>query len=126
MKFDISIGKTFGNALTKTGNTLSSLDKRYLWAKYVLVSLFAFSAIVFGDYTIMDYVKLQTRGQLLQSEINKLEPKLQEDSLRLDELRHLGRGTEAIAREKYLMKAPGEQIFLITPDSINQQDNNEK
>ncbi len=102
-------------------HNLSQLDTRFKWAKYVLVALFFLSYLLFwgGKYTVMDYFRLQRRGQVLQGEIDKITPKLQEDSVRLRELRHLGRGTEVIAREKYLMKSPGEQIFLITQDSTN-------
>lgn len=119
MNIKLSITQILGRLGRGIQHSLSQVDRRFRWAKYVLVAIFASSSLFFGEYTVIDYFKLQRRGQVLQGEIDKLTPKLQEDSIRLRELRHLGRGTEVIAREKYLMKSPSEQIFLITQDSTN-------
>ena len=110
MNIKLSITQTLGRLGRGIQHSLSQVDRRFRWAKYVLVAVLASSSLFFGEYTVIDYFKLQRRGQVLQGEIDKLT---------LRELRHLGRGTEGIAREKYLMKSPGEQIFLITQDSTN-------
>lgn len=121
MAFKFNLKRYILRGLSKIHRGLSILDHRHRWIKYLVVVILASTSLFFGQYTIIDYVKLEERKQMLESEIDKLEPKLQEDSVKLDELKHLGRGTEAIAREKYLMKSPGEQIFLLTPDSTTKQ-----
>lgn len=74
-------------------------------------------AFVFGNNDLKDYWSLEERRQLIQGEIDELEPKLAADSTRLEDIKNQGREIEAVARERYLMKSPGEQIFIIKQDS---------
>lgn len=94
------------------------LDERFWWAKFVLLTLFILlSTLMWGRYTFSDYWLVEQRRATLQREINSIKPQLTADSLRLVRVKELGREVEAIARERYLMKSPGEEIFIIKSDS---------
>lgn len=101
-----------------TWSWLYRLDERQRWLKFVLVAVAIFlMAFVFGNNDLKDYWSLEERRQLIQGEIDELEPKLAADSTRLEDIKNQGREIEAVARERYLMKSPGEQIFIIKQDS---------
>lgn len=111
--------------LMRAGLWLSNFDRQHLWVKYALVLLFFGTTTLFmGEYTWSDYRALRERKSMVRKEINRLTPLLQADSVNLEELKALGPEVEVIAREKYLMKSPGEEIFLIksTPTHDNDKE----
>lgn len=108
--------------LQRTQAWLDAKDKERPWVKFVLVSIvLLLVTFACGNNSLWDYYKLLERERAILKEINEIKPKLEADSLRLNELKNLGEEIEAIARERYLMKSPGEEIFIIRPDSNQQQ-----
>lgn len=96
------------------------VNRRFFWLKYVLVFTFIFfTTFGISERNILDYIKLEERYRYINNEIEREQSLLSADSLRLNELKSLGKSVENIARERYLMKSPGEQVFIIKkPDSI--------
>lgn len=97
---------------------LLAKDEKRPWIKFVLSFIgIALITFVWGNNTIWDYYKVVQRAGAIRDEINEIKPQLEADSIRLSELKELGEEVEVIARERYLMKSPGEEIFLLRQDS---------
>lgn len=97
---------------------LLAKDEERPWIKFVLSFIgIALITFVWGNNTIWDYYKVVQRAGAIRDEINEIKPQLEADSIRLSELKELGEEVEVIARERYLMKSPGEEIFLLRQDS---------
>ena len=58
----------------------------------------------------------QIRIQELQAQIDDYQKQFDNDSLRLHILMNDPKGAERIARERYLMKRPNEDIFIMSTD----------
>lgn len=102
-----------------TWSRLKLLDDRYWWAKFILsLIVVAVPVFIFGNNTITDYFALLRRQHVLEREIAEIKPRLRADSLRLSSLKNMGQEIEFIARERYLMKAPGEDIYIIKEDEL--------
>lgn len=103
---------------------LWGLNKRYPWGKHMAILILGILYVLFfSNYTFTDYYKLKERSREIEEEIQALEPRFREDSTRLEKLKQQGSEVEAIAREQYLMKAPGEQIFIIKRDTTTKRNN---
>lgn len=114
--------KGFGTILRnwahKGRKALRAFDRRHLWVKYLIVfAYFSVSTLFFGEHTVMGYWENYQRQQTLNQEIKRIEPQFKRDSAYLERLKGLGAEVEVIAREKYLMKSPGEEIFIIKMDT---------
>ncbi len=98
----------------------ASINRRFFWLKYILVFAIVFTTtFVLSNRSLMDYLRLEERYLYINKEIEREQELLSADSLRLNELKSLGKSVENIARERYLMKAPGEEVFIIKkPDSV--------
>lgn len=97
----------------------NKMDKRYLWAKYAIATLLvAVYTFALGDNTLLDWVRMSSRKSYLQEDIEHFESIYKADSTRLSVIRTQKDRVERIARERYLMKSPGEDIYIIkTTDS---------
>ena len=58
----------------------------------------------------------QIRIQELQAQIDDYQKQFDNDSIRLHILMNDPKGAERIARERYLMKRPNEDIFIMSTD----------
>lgn len=58
----------------------------------------------------------QIRIQELQDQIDEYQKQFDSDSIRLHILMNDPKGAERIARERYLMKRPNEDIFIMSTD----------
>ena len=58
----------------------------------------------------------QIRIQELQAQIDDYQKQFDNDSIRLHVLMNDPKGAERIARERYLMKRPNEDIFIMSTD----------
>lgn len=67
----------------------------------------------FSDLNIFGYIKTQRRVNRLRSEVQRYERLIEDDSVFMHNLRHDDRFLEKYAREKHLMHAEGEQLFII-------------
>lgn len=98
---------------------LKDFDAQHWWVKYVAFLVFIIlQTLVFGNNTLKDYWALRERQTMMRQTIESLRPEYTADSLRLSELREQGEQIERIAREKYLMKSPNEEIFIVERDSL--------
>ncbi len=71
---------------------------------------------VVDDDSIYQHVKYQMQINTLRSEIEKYTNQYQEDYKQLREMRRGAKAYEKIARERYFMKADDEDIFVLSTD----------
>lgn len=92
-------------------------NARYRWGKYVLaLLLIVLYTCGRGDYTLARYMDLKQREYHVSDELDDLVPRFNADSLRLENIRTNPEEVEYIAREKYYMKSPGEEIYILKPE----------
>ncbi len=81
--------------------------------KYLITLLVFGVVMVFLDEnSLVQRAKHKEEIQILNSEIAKYRKQFEEDSRKLKELTNNPEAMEKIAREKYLMKKPNEDIFI--------------
>ena len=92
--------------------------KRHPSLRYLLTGI---PVIIFtlagGDNSFYHYWKNEQRKAYTQEEYNRYLPQYEADSTRLSEIRDNREHIERIAREQYYMHLPGEEIFLLAPDT---------
>lgn len=62
------------------------------------------------------YILLQMHYNEVQAELKEYEEQFRRDSTRLSALEANRRGVERIARERYFMKRPNEDVFILSTD----------
>ena len=81
--------------------------------KYLITILGFLVIIVFLDNnSLIQRAKHRAEIETLKSEIEKYRQQFEEDTRKLKELTANPEAMEKIAREKYLMKKPNEDIFI--------------
>lgn len=81
--------------------------------KYLITILGFLVIIVFlDDNSLIQRAKHRSEIETLKSEIEKYRQQFEEDTRKLKELTANPEAMEKIAREKYLMKKPNEDIFI--------------
>ena len=81
--------------------------------KYLITILGFLVIIVFlDDNSLIQRAKHRAEIETLKSEIEKYRQQFEEDTRKLKELTANPEAMEKIAREKYLMKKPHEDIFI--------------
>ena len=81
--------------------------------KYLITILGFLVIIVFlDDNSLIQRAKHRAEIETLKSEIKKYRQQFEEDTRKLKELTANPEAMEKIAREKYLMKKPNEDIFI--------------
>ena len=68
------------------------------------------------ENSIIRRLSYTREGMLLREEISKYRSEYEENTKRLNELQADSSAIERIAREKYLMKKPNEDIFVFEDD----------
>lgn len=108
------------NILGSTWEWVKSMNRRFWLLKYLVAAVLTLGVTLFsGDKTLLGYLDLRERERYIQTEIKRERTIYERDSIRVSELKELGVGVEEIARERYLMHAPGEEVFIIKrPDSL--------
>jgi cell division protein FtsB len=87
------------------------------WARYVLALLIFLVWITFFDrYSLVEKARLRADVHALQRKSDYYSDKLSEDTRRIEELRGDREELEKFARERYFMKRPNEDLFIITDD----------
>ena len=100
---------------------LIGFGRRHSWLRYVLVGAVTIVFTLFiGERTIFSYMRHKERKAFLEKEYNYYRPRYEADSARLSEIRNNPELIEHIAREKYYMHAPGEELFVIAPPEQTQ------
>ena len=85
--------------------------------KYLIVIVMGVLIIgVVDDDSIYQHVNYQMQINTLRSEIEKYTNQYQEDYKQLREMRRGAKAYEKIARERYFMKADDEDIFVLSTD----------
>ena len=81
--------------------------------KYI-ITLLAFGVIMvfLDENSLVQRTKHQEEIKILNAEIAKYRKQFEEDTRKLKELTNNPEALEKIAREKYLMKKPNEDIFI--------------
>ena len=86
----------------------------YIRQHKYLITILAFLVIIvfLDDNSLIQRAKQRQEIEALNSEINKFREQSWQDSIMLEELKTNPEALEKIAREKYLMKKPNEDIFI--------------
>ena len=87
--------------------------RRYILNKYVVVCLgFAALMMFCGEQSLIHRMERAHQISELEDEIEMYEQKLEETQQRLDELDGNSENLEKYARERYLMHASGEDVYV--------------
>ncbi len=97
-----------------TGDSLNMLAVVTDIAEASAVFIFTF---LLGNNSLFHYVKNQRRKAFIQEEYNRYLPQYEADSARLSDIRDNREHIERIAREQYYMHLPGEEVFVLAPDT---------
>ena len=86
----------------------------YIRQHKYLITIAAFLVIIvfLDENSLIQRAKHQQEINTLNSEITKYRKQFEEDTEKLKELTNNPEAMEKIAREKYLMKKPNEDIFI--------------
>ena len=86
----------------------------YIRKHKYLITIVAFLVIIvfLDENSLIQRAKHQQEISTLNSEIEKYRKQFEEDTEKLKELTSNPEAMEKIAREKYLMKKPNEDIFI--------------
>ncbi len=80
---------------------------------YLAFLIIAILFLLFNDQGVIKYFKLKAEIKELDEEIEKSRNEIKRLTLEIDSLKHSNKKIEKIAREKYHMKRPNEEEFLI-------------
>lgn len=111
---------TYRHRLNSYWRSFSSFWKAHpslpylLWIGGTVIYIF-----FLGDHTIMRLVKSYARERELREQYAIDRPRYEADSARLSELKNNKELIERIAREHYYMHLPGEEIFILRPDTAS-------
>lgn len=95
--------------------------------KYLITIVLGLILItVVDENSLRKYAIHCLRINELQEEIDAYEQQFTRDSIRLKNLTDDPKGVERIARERYFMKRPNEEIFIMSIDQKAQQEKEEK
>lgn len=94
-------------------NKLTTIWNFICKRKY-MITVLAFIAIIgfLDKNSFIQRIKYQREISLLKDEINKYRSDYEENTRKLNELNSNPDAIEQIAREKYLMKKPNEDIYV--------------
>jgi cell division protein FtsB len=90
--------------------------KKYLARlnKYWIVTILFFAVtFIIGDSNLYSRYIYNERIRNLESEINRYKKEIEQNRQKIQELQHDKEGVERFAREEYLMKEEGEDLFII-------------
>lgn len=85
--------------------------------KYLITIILGLLVVcVVDENSLRKYVAYQLRINELNTEIESYQKQFERDSLQLKELTDNPKGIERVARERYLMKRPNEDVFIMSTD----------
>lgn len=87
----------------------------------IVIGLTIVYTFFMGEYTVMRYARNYARERELRHQYSVYRPRYEADSARLSDLRNNKELIERIAREHYYMHLPGEEIFVLRPDTAQAQ-----
>lgn len=97
----------------------------YLARHKYLIVIFLGTLIVgvIDENSFRRYAILQMHLNEVKSELRECEEQFERDSVRLRALNANHKGVERIARERYFMKRPNEDVFVLSTDQRTPVDN---
>lgn len=103
--------------MDKLASLWAAARKSRFFNKY-LITLGGFVILVgfLDENSMMQRLQYMREEHLLQSEIERYRKEYEESTARLNELAADSNAIERVAREKYLMKKPNEDIFVFEGD----------
>lgn len=105
----------------KFASTIWRLITRF---KYQITIIIGILLVGFLDEdSIMKYIELEYQISDLKTEIAKYEKRYQKDSEELKQLQRDPKEISRIARERYFMKKDNEDIFVLSTDEKNSDNN---
>ena len=94
--------------------------------KYAITIIIGILLVGFVDEnSFMRRVQLEMQISDLKGEIDRYNAQNEEDLKKLKEMRQDKGAFEKIARERYFMQADDEDIYVLSDDERNENDNNE-
>lgn len=81
--------------------------------QFVFLVILVLSIFLFGDNSIIKRIKYEQEIQHLESQIEFYRNQTEIDRTKLNELKSNKENLEKFARENYLMRKEGEEIFII-------------
>ena len=85
--------------------------------KYLITVILGILIVgIIDENSFRSLAMYQIRIQELQAQIDDYQKQFDNDSIRLNVLMNDPKGAERIARERYLMKRPNEDIFIMSTD----------
>ena len=85
--------------------------------KYLITLILGILIVgIIDENSFRSLAMYQIRIQELQAQIDDYQKQFDNDSVRLHILMNAPKGAERIARERYLMKRPNEDIFIMSTD----------
>lgn len=101
-------------------SALKAFSRRHPSLRYIITGVLAFVLIfLVGDSNLFNYLRNERRKAFIQSEYNRYRPQYEADSARLSDIRDNREHIERIARKQYYMHIPGEEVFILAPDSLD-------
>lgn len=94
-------------------------NRNYFAWFIVFVSLLLGFYLLLNSHGIITYLNLNNDIKKLNTEIENTRTQIKDLRERIDSLRNGNYTIEKIAREKYFMLKPNEQVFSIEKDSLN-------
>lgn len=95
--------------------------------KYIITIVFGVAVVGFLDEnSLKKRLEHDLTIKDLQEEINRYQTLYSRDSAQLVELRNNPRAMSKIARERYFMKADDEDIYVLSDDESQREEQNEK
>lgn len=103
--------------MDKLASLWAAARKSRFFNKY-LITLGGFVILVgfLDENSLVQRLQYMREERLLQSEIERYRKEYEESTARLNELAADSNAIERVAREKYLMKKPNEDIFVFEGD----------
>ncbi len=102
-------------------NSILTYFRRHIYLLVILIGV-AITGVI-DENSFRKQVMLHMELSELKAELEKAEEQFERDSIRLSALNANQKGVERIARERYFMKRPNEDIFILSTDK-NIEDNN--
>lgn len=93
-----------------------------IWAylarhKYLITIVLGLLLVgVIDENSFRKYIMLRMEYNAAQAELEHYEEQFHRDSLRLSALKANRKGVERVARERYFMKRPNEDVFVLSTD----------
>ncbi|MCF8267543.1 MAG: septum formation initiator family protein [Ignavibacteriales bacterium] len=86
---------------------------------YVAIFLIVLALLAFNENGLIKYFSLKSSVNELQEEIAQREKKIEDMKKEIDSLKTNPNKKEEVAREKYLMRKPGEKIIIVKEKEVN-------